>query len=191
MASKFYAVRIPAPARIFTDWDSCQKAVQGQSGALFKSFASRHEAEVWAGMIDQVESPKLGLRVYVDGSFRPGFSAAGWAWVAIENGVELARGSGVTPGAAESRNIDGECYAAVRALQWLSEHGKAGVICHDYEGLARWALGQWKANSNIAKWYQENAKPLLGKNHFEKVTAHAGDPWNELVDQLAKKALES
>lgn len=192
MASKFYAVRIPAPPQIFSDWDSCQKVVHGQAGAVFKSFSTRTEAELWAGIAtSSTHSLKPGLRVYVDGSFRPNSPLAGWAWVAVEGSLEIARGSGVTPGPAESRNIDGECHAAVQALQWLSQQGKTGTICHDYEGLARWALKQWKANSNIAKWYQECVSPLLGRNQFEKVTAHSGDPWNELVDQLAKKALDS
>jgi len=188
---KFYAVRVPAPAQVFTTWDECQRAVHGKPGALFKSFSSRAEAETWAGL-RSTSAPVVapGLRVYVDGSFRPGFLQAGWAWVAIENGRELARASGTSPGPAESRNIDGECIAAVEALRWLTKQGRPGVICHDYEGVARWALRDWKANSIIAKWYQEQACPLVGKNHFEKITAHAGDPWNELVDQLAKAALD-
>jgi len=188
---KFYAVRIPAPAAVYNTWDECQRVVHGKAGAQFKSFASRLEAETWAGL--HASAPvevATGLRVYVDGSFRPGRKEAGWAWVAIENGTELARASGISPGPAESRNIDGECIAAVQALQWLAQEERTGVICHDYEGLARWALKDWKANSIIAKWYQEQACPLLRKNRFEKVTAHAGDPWNELVDQLAKASLD-
>lgn len=192
MAGKFYAVRVPAPPAIYTDWDSCQKAVHGKAGAQFRGFATRAEAETWAGIPSSaVASPSTKeLRVYVDGSFKPSSSFAGWGWVAVKDGKEIARASGVTDGPAESRNIDGECLAAVEALRWLSSQGLHGVICHDYEGLARWALRQWKANSNIAKWYQESAIPLLGKNRFEKVTAHSGDPWNDLVDQLAKRALE-
>jgi ribonuclease HI len=128
--------------------------------------------------------------VYVDGSFRPGKAEAGWAWVAIEAGREVARGSGKTHEPALSRNIDGECEAAVRAIEWLFAQGKAATICHDYEGLAHWALREWKANSEIAKRYQESVIPILGDSRFEKIVAHSGDPWNELVDQLAKAALD-
>jgi ribonuclease HI len=188
---KFYAVRSPAPASVYTTWPECQKAVHGKAGALFKSFASRAEAEDWAGLRGPVLAPlKTGLRVYVDGSFRPGRAEAGWAWVAVQDGKEIARGSGASEKPAESRNIDGECLAAVRALQWLDAHNKTATICHDYEGLARWALKEWKANSIIAKWYQEAVAPILKGNRFEKVAAHSGDPWNDLVDELAKASLD-
>jgi len=181
---------MPLPAVVYTTWSECERAVHGKAGALFKSFASREEAERWAGLRDVPSPVKTGLRVYVDGSFRNGNSKAGWAWVAVQDGKEIARGSGATLEPAESRNIDGECEAAIKALEWLHEHGKTGTICHDYEGLAHWAEHNWKANSIIAKRYQQSVDPILGKNNFEKVTAHSGDPWNELVDELAKKALE-
>ena len=188
---KFYAVLKPEPATIYLTWDECRRAVHGKAGAVYRSFASRAEAEAWAGLSTFTPIPHgEGIRVYVDGSFRPDRVEAGWAWVAVEEGKELARGSGKTLGPAESRNIDGECEAAIQALQWLSAQGKTGTICHDYEGLSRWALRQWKANSIIAKYYQEQAIPLLGKSRFEKVTAHSGDFWNEVVDGLAKAALD-
>ena len=190
MSRRFYAVRVPAPAKVFESWEDCERTVRGVSGAQFKSFASRTEADAWVGLGASVAKVASGLRVYVDGSFKPGHSEAGWAWVAVEDGKEIARGSGVTDGPALSRNIDGECLAAVSALQWLQQVQRTGVICHDYEGLSRWALRQWKANSEIAKRYQESVRPLLSGNRFEKVTAHAGDPWNELVDLLAKAALD-
>jgi ribonuclease HI len=54
------------------------------------------------------------LRIFVDGSFSPDFDRAGWAFVAVENGAELASGYGITPYPAESRNIDGELMALTK-----------------------------------------------------------------------------
>ena len=184
---KFYAIKTPEESKIVMTWAECEKLTHGVKGVLFKSFASRAEAEAW---ISGMEAPTPdGLRVFVDGSFSPGFPKSGWAFVVTENDVELARGSGITAFDAESRNIDGEVMASYQAMRWLDSNDKTGTICHDYEGIARWAKGEWQAKSNIAKRYVAAAKPYLHRVSFEKVAAHTGVKWNELVDQLAKEAI--
>ncbi len=184
---KFYAIKTPEESKIVMTWAECEKLTHGVKGVLFKSFASRAEAEAW---ISGMEAPvPTGLRVFVDGSFSPDFPKSGWAFVVTENDVEIARGSGITAFDAESRNIDGEVMASYQAMRWLDLNDKTGTICHDYEGIARWAKGEWQAKSNIAKRYVAAAKPYLHRVSFEKVAAHTGVKWNELVDQLAKDAI--
>jgi ribonuclease HI len=184
---KFYAIKTPEESKIVMTWAECEKLTHGVKGVLFKSFASRAEAEAW---ISGMETPvPTGLRVFVDGSFSPDFPKSGWAFVVTENDVEIARGSGITAFDAESRNIDGEVMASYQAMRWLDSNDKTGTICHDYEGIARWAKGEWQAKSNIAKRYVAAAKPYLHRVSFEKVAAHTGVKWNELVDQLAKDAI--
>jgi ribonuclease HI len=184
---KFYAIKTPEESKIVMTWAECEKLTHGVKGVLFKSFASRAEAEAW---ISGMEAPvPTGLRVFVDGSFSRDFPKSGWAFVVTENDVEIARGSGITAFDAESRNIDGEVMASYQAMRWLDSNDKTGTICHDYEGIARWAKGEWQAKSNIAKRYVAAAKPYLHRVSFEKVAAHTGVKWNELVDQLAKDAI--
>ena len=184
---KFYAIKTPDESKIVMTWAECEKLTHGVKGVLFKSFGSRAEAEAW---ISGMEAPApSGLRVFVDGCFSPGFAKSGWAFVVTENDVEIARGSGITAFDAESRNIDGEVMASYQAMRWLDSNDKTGTICHDYEGIARWAKGEWQAKSNIAKRYVAAAKPYLHRVSFEKVAAHTGVKWNELVDQLAKDAI--
>ena len=184
---KFYAIKTPEESKIVVTWAECEKLTHGVKGVLFKSFATRAEAERW---ISGIEAPvPEGLRIFVDGSFTPDYPKSGWAFVVTENDVELARGSGITAFDAESRNIDGEVMASFQAMKWLDAHDKSGVICHDYEGIARWAKGEWQAKSNIAKRYVAAAQPYLHRVQFEKVAAHTGVKWNELVDQLAKDAI--
>lgn len=187
LKQKFYAIKTPEESKIVMTWAECEKLTHGVKGVLFKSFASRAEAEAW---ISGMEAPvPTGLRVFVDGSFSPDFPKSGWAFVVTENDVEIARGSGITAFDAESRNIDGEVMASYQAMRWLDSNDKTGTICHDYEGIARWAKGEWQAKSNIAKRYVAAAKPYLHRVSFEKVAAHTGVKWNELVDQLAKDAI--
>ena len=45
MAEKFYVVWAGRQTGIFTDWATAQRAVNGYSGASFKSFSTRAEAE--------------------------------------------------------------------------------------------------------------------------------------------------
>ncbi|WP_297702122.1 ribonuclease H family protein [uncultured Fibrobacter sp.] len=184
---KFYAIKTPNESKIVMTWAECEKLTHGVKGVLFKSFGSRAEAEAW---ISGMEAPVPdGLRVFVDGSFSPGFPKSGWAFVVTENDVEIARGSGITAFDAESRNIDGEVMASFQAMRWLDANDRTGTICHDYEGIARWAKGEWQAKSNIAKRYVAAAQPFLHRVSFEKVEAHTGVKWNELVDKLAKDAI--
>lgn len=184
---KYYAIKTPNESKIVMTWAECEKLTHGVKGVLFKSFGSRVEAEAW---ISGMEAPVPdGIRVFVDGSFSPDFPKSGWAFVVTENDVEIARGSGITAFDAESRNIDGEVMASFQAMRWLDSNDKTGTICHDYEGIARWAKGEWQAKSNIAKRYVAAAQPYLHRVSFEKVEAHTGVKWNELVDKLAKEAI--
>ncbi len=184
---KFYAIKTPNESKIVMTWAECEKLTHGVKGVLFKSFGTRAEAEAW---ISGMEAPVPdGIRVFVDGSFSPDFPKSGWAFVVTENDVEIARGSGITAFDAESRNIDGEVMASFQAMRWLDSNDKTGTICHDYEGIARWAKGEWQAKSNIAKRYVAAAQPYLHRVSFEKVEAHTGVKWNELVDKLAKEAI--
>ena len=72
---------------------------------------------------------------------------------------------------------------------------KAGIsaleIHHDYEGVAKWAQGLWKANkpgtqAYAALWPGGRPGP---EAHFVKVKGHSGNACNDLADRLARKAL--
>ena len=138
---------------------------------------------------DPVGGRGKGLRLYVDGSFVPSCPFAGWAVVAVRNGEKLWTMSGRTERPAESRNVDGEVEAATRAIRWLRENPQRAEIVHDYEGVARWALGEWKAKSAVARRYAADAAPLPEGLSFRHVVAHAGEVWNETADSLARGAL--
>ncbi len=184
---KFYAIKAPTGSKVVTSWDECERLTHGVKGVLFKSFGTRDEADAWIKGMDPVV--REGIRIFVDGSFSPSYSKAGWAFVVTENDKELARGCGITAFDAESRNIDGEVMASFQAMKWLDANDKTGTICHDYEGIARWAKGEWQAKSSIAQQYVRAIQPFKHRAYFEKVAAHTGVKWNELADELAKGAI--
>lgn len=185
---KFYAIKSPEWEKIVNSWEECEQIVHGAKGLKYKSFSSMPEAQAWLSGKEAAEPG--GVRVYVDGSFMQGCAKAGWAFVVIEDGKEIGRGSGYTVFDAESRNIDGEVMASYQAMRWLDQNDKKAVICHDYEGIARWAKGEWKAKSHIAQQYVAAIQPYLSRVKFEKVAAHTGVKWNEVVDSLAKEVIK-
>ena len=78
------------------------------------------------------------------------------------------------------------------AEQYAVDHNIPEItIYHDYEGIAKWCTGAWKATKpgTIAyqAFYREAMKKV--KVHFVKVKGHSNDKYNDMADQLAKKAL--
>ncbi|MFN3329179.1 MAG: hypothetical protein ACK40U_10105, partial [Fervidobacterium pennivorans] len=67
------------------------------------------------------------------------------------------------------------------------------VIFHDYEGLSKWANGEWKSKTEITKFYKEfleNYRKKGVKIFFYKVKSHNKDVLNNYVDKLAKDTLK-
>ena len=62
---------------------------------------------------------------------------------------------------------------------------------YDYEGIEKWYTNVWKANSLIAKKYTEFRDKISAdiKINFHKVKSHSNDKYNDMADNLAKKAL--
>jgi len=184
---KIYAVKFPDGTQwLGNNGPDCEKQIKGRTGVKHKSFAKIEDAKAW---FYGESAQKEGLRVYVDGSFVPTSEYAGWSWVAVENDVEIASAYGKTPYAAASRNIDGELYAAWQAMEYLASIQRKGTICHDYQGVASWALGEWKANSVVAQVYISKISDIKEWATFEKVVGHSGDKWNDRADELAKGVL--
>jgi viroplasmin and RNaseH domain-containing protein len=188
----FYAVKGTVAPAIYASWAECQRRVHGVKGALFKGFVTRAEAEAWlddSGTATEAVEPGE-LLVYVDGSFAPGAGRhAGWGFVVVDGDQEVYAASGRTAEPALSRNIDGELEATLQAIDWCRGRGARAVICHDYEGVGRWALGEWKASSAVARRYQERLRGRLDGIRFCKVSAHTGHRWNDRADALAKQGL--
>ena len=134
------------------------------------------------------------LTVYVDGSYNKDTKVYGYGMVIITNTDILQRnGSGIdTEGVW---NIAGEISGATKAVEYAVENGYDKLtICHDYEGIQKWADCEWKAKKIISKNYVDtvrNARHSGLEISFKKIKAHSGDTYNEHADRLAKKAVES
>jgi ribonuclease HI len=90
------------------------------------------------------------------------------------------------------RNVAAELEGVKEAISWAIKYSKRKItIYYDYEGIEKWATGQWKANKVITKNYVRfiQEKRNILEIEFVKVPAHSGVKFNEEVDAVAKNAL--
>lgn len=206
MANKFYAVRRGHKVGIFDSWDECKKSVEGFSGPEYKSFSLLPDAEAYLNNEDllQINTLKAVEKAisdnqvisYIDGSYDDNSRRYSFGAIIITPKGEKIKESGYgdDPEGILIRNVAGELQGALFAIKWAIKNGYHSVeVRHDYEGIAKWAQGEWKAKNKIAKIYIDEINKLLGKVeiNFVKVDAHTNNPLNDEVDKLAKDALVS
>ena len=106
MAKKFYAVLKGHKVGIFTTWAACQASTKGYSGAAFKSFTTKEEADVYLGNTSMspgtspaksiqataatgltvVLAYQFPIQIYTDGACDPNPGATGSGLVIYEYG---------------------------------------------------------------------------------------------------------
>ncbi len=195
---KYYAVKKGVKTGIFESWDECRKMVHGVAGAVYKSFASREEAEQYLGGMEEPQ-PDHGVQenrlvAYVDGSFDKKIRRYSFGCVLLTPDGEIIResGSGNDPKSLELRNVTGEMLGAMFAVKWAIRRGYPAIeICYDYAGIEQWATHGWQAKNDLTKQYADYMDRCRERIFisFTKIAAHTGDTYNEEADQLAKKAL--
>lgn len=90
------------------------------------------------------------------------------------------------------RNVAGEIKGSEAAIAFCLEREIQSLeIHHDYEGIAKWCTGEWKANKEATKTYRQYylASSQRLQITFVKVKGHSGDQFNDRADRLAKDAL--
>ena len=202
MAEKYYAVKEGVSRGIFRTWEECKASVNGYSGAVYKSFKTQAEALAYLG-IEQEENIKPAgknvckaidcVKIYVDGSYNSATGEFSYGMVVLSNdGEEKYNCRFDDPELATMHNVAGEIKGAQAAMQYALDHQIPAIeIYHDYEGIARWCLGQWKTNREGTRAYKafyDKASEQV-KISFVKVTGHSNDKYNDMADELAKEAL--
>lgn len=210
---KIYAVKIGKKPGLYETWAECKKQIDGYSGAVYKGFATKAEAEQFIGNSSAftVAAEKHDnfnideyirllddqtLVAFVDGSYNKLSKTYGYGVVLITKNypLETLMGSDNHSDYVETRNVAGEIEGVKNAIRYGIEKGyKKIVLFYDYIGIEKWAIGDWKANAAISKDYIvfiNQIKPAIDIE-FRKVKAHSGIIYNELADELAKKSLQN
>ncbi len=191
-AKKVYAVRNGREIGIFDTWESCKRSVDGFKGAEYKSFQDPEEALCYMGWSSVNELSEPGIKAYVDGSYNVADGRYAGSAVIINGDVIIELSQAYDDNQAELRNVAGEIMGARLAIDYCLRKGiDALTIYHDYEGVGKWGDDLWKANLDMTKAYKEYVAEARKKMtiKFVKVKAHSGNKYNELADNLAKKAL--
>ncbi len=191
---KYYAVKIGRIPGIYTSWDECKKQVSGFSNAKYKSFESKEEADQYISENSDIMF-KTEIEAYVDGSYSETLKKYAYGCVIIKDGQVIHKMSGNSANAdfIEMRNVAGELQAAVQAVRWaINNKIKSIRIYHDYQGIASWANGEWKANKRGTQEYASFINNCSSNIHIEftKVKGHSGLKYNEMADNLARMGLQ-
>ena len=133
------------------------------------------------------------ITAYVDGSFLKG-KVFGCGCVIIKSGEVIAEISKAYEDEelAAMRNVAGEIKASELAMRYALDNGYKSIsIYHDYQGIASWCLGEWKTNKAGTISYKEFYDSIKDRLmvDFVKVKGHSGDTYNDMADNLAKKAI--
>ena len=195
--AKFYAVKKGKKTGIFSTWDECKEQVTGFKGAVYKGFKTLSEAEAFLERneeknenIEEVD----GVYAYIDGSFDRVNGIYGSGVVIVDGDEKYEyKHAGNREDYAQLHNVAGELEAA-KFVMWYAVDKKIKEITlfYDYQGIEAWAVGDWKANlpytQDYVKFYNKVKSAV--KVNFVKVKAHTGIELNEVVDKLAKEAIE-
>lgn len=133
------------------------------------------------------------ITAYVDGSFLKG-KVFGCGCVIIKDGEVIAEISEAYEDEelASMRNVAGEIKASELAMRYALDNGYKSIsIYHDYQGISSWCLGEWKTNKAGTISYKEFYDSIKDRLmvYFVKVKGHSGDTYNDMADNLAKKAI--
>ena len=196
MAKKnFYAVKRGMCPGIYSSWDECRAQVDGFPGAEFKGFATKEEAYDYLGISYEESYEVISdcLEIYVDGSYDAVTNTFSYGMVVLIDGKEEKFSQKMTdPELAQMRNVAGEIKGSEAAMQYALDHKIPSIIIyHDYQGIASWCNGDWKANKPGTIAYRDFYQKAKEKVHieFRKVKGHSNDKYNDMVDELAKEAL--
>ncbi len=157
---KYYVVWKGRRTGIFTSWAECEAQVKGYTGAEYKAFASRGEAERalagsyaahrgkpassqrWLLAVAKPILPSLAVDAACSGSPGP-----------LEyRGVEVAAGRLVFERGpfADGTNNVGEFLAIVEAMRWLEQRGEKWPIYSDSANAIGWIKAK-KCNTRLAR----------------------------------------
>jgi len=138
-----------------------------------------------------VEQSQTGTQIYVDGSCLG--DDVGYGLVVLQNDHIVYEASGPLEDEAVQgmRQVAGELRAVKEAITWCQGHGIAEVsLFYDYEGIQKWATGEWRAKKPATQAYARAARTWSVTVHWHKVDSHRGNRWNDYADRLAKRGAE-
>ena len=136
------------------------------------------------------------IKIYTDGSCLENPGNGGWAAIIFIDKEKII----ISGSKKDTTNNQMELMAAIESLKKVPEGNEIEIFTDSKyvkqgitEWIEKWIQNNWKTSSkqkvkNIELWKELNSVTKKHKIKWIWVKAHAGDTFNEEVDQLAKKA---
>lgn len=205
--SKFYAVRFGRKPGVYTSWPQCQEQTKGFSGAIFKSFSTKKEAEDFVNPSEKVVpvNKEKEVHIYTDGSHKRSKNFLGiGAWCRFQD-QEFSLSKTCSRELLLTYDIDilktpvssptAEFVAVAEVLKRVCNQDKnvssdVLLVFHcDYVGPSRWIDGSWKAKEvyiqKIRDACLERIKSMKCKIKIVHVPGHSNNLGNDKADKLA------
>lgn len=139
------------------------------------------------------------IKIYTDGACLGNPGRGGWGAILIYNEHQKK----ISGGEKDTTNNRMEMRAVIEALKMLKKSAPATIYTDSkyvMDGITKWIFS-WKKNS----WRTADRKPVKNADLWQEldeevskhqiewiwVKGHAGNHYNELVDELARKAAEN
>jgi ribonuclease HI len=207
---KFYAVAKGRKPGIYTNWPDAKSQIDRFTGALYKGFATRKEAEEWLGKpVPRPASQKKGpestqahnvhdqnrVTIYTDGGSSGNPGPGGFGVVQIYDG----RIKELTGGFKFTTNNRMELMGVIVALRELEYRELPVTVYTDssyvVNGITKGWAKKWRRNN----WIKSDKKPAVNPDLWSElldltaeldvtfvwVKGHAGNTFNEHCDELA------
>ena len=136
------------------------------------------------------------IKIYTDGSCLKNPGNGGWAAIIFINNEKIL----ISGSKKNTTNNQMELIAAIEALKKIPEGQKIQIFTDSKyvklgitEWIEKWTQNNWKTSSkqkvkNMDLWKILNKISKKHKIEWHWIKAHAGNTFNEEVDELAKKA---
>lgn len=213
---KYYAIKKGKKPGIYTTWAEAKKQVDGFSGAVYKGFTSKKEAETFmtAGM-KKINLSKDAIIVYTDGGSRNTGNVRGghvrsadkaaWAYL-INIGSKKIEDSAGEFGVTNNKM---ELTALIEALKKLEELNKQRddiLVISDSKYLINaitlgwmqgWKKRGWKKSdgqepANKDLWIRlDKLLPKFSNLQINWTKGHATNSGNNRVDELLNKTMDN
>lgn len=206
---KYYAVKVGRVPGVYKTWDECKAQTNKYSGAEFKSFASKTDAQNWINppaRESESESDEY-INVFTDGACSNNGKKNASAGIGVYFGEDDPRNySRKLSSKSKHTNNTAEIKAIIQAYKILEEEIKNGEKVRIYSDsvYAMRASGEYGQKQEEGGWEKEIPNKKLvkkvynlfkGKENVEfiYIKAHTGkDDWiskgNEGADELAREA---
>ncbi|MFC0471167.1 ribonuclease H [Halalkalibacter kiskunsagensis] len=204
---KYYVVWKGRKPGIYSTWLECEAQVKGYTGARFKSFPSKEEAD--AAFTGGTSSNKLKSKTKPKPSTHETTEEVDWNSISVDVGC---RGN---PGIVEYKGVDtktgeilfahdeihigtnnmGEFLAIVHGLAYLKEQESSKTIYSDSMTAIKW-VKQKKAKSTLERnentayiWsLMDRAEKWLQTNHYpNKIAKWHTEKWGEIKADYGRK----